>query len=294
MFHRTFLLRAAAAGTALVLAGASPAGAHDEAQAPAAPGAPVFLAADLSGRNEVPPADLDGRGRALVRIVGTQVCFTLSWSKIGAPMAGHIHLGAAGVNGPVKVGFFAGALPDPLSAATGCVTGAAADVDAIVANPAGHYVNLHNAEFPGGAIRGQLQALRAGVDLLAPFRSGKLAALLDGLQEIPGPADADGHGTAFVRAHRTEVTFGLLWSGIGAPSAGHIHAGAVGVAGPIVVPLFAAAGGLPTSITGIAGVAPVTPDVSKPIANNPSRYYVNLHNADFPAGAIRGQLFRVG
>jgi hypothetical protein len=34
----------------------------------------------------------------------------------------------------------------------------------------------------------------------------------------------------------------------------------------------------------------VDPGLIKAIRQNPSAYYVNVHNADFPAGAVRGQL----
>ena len=31
------------------------------------------------------------------------------------------------------------------------------ELDAIIDNPAGFYANVHNAEFPAGAVRGQLR-----------------------------------------------------------------------------------------------------------------------------------------
>src|SRR5438045_4360158 len=99
------------------------AGSQAQAHAPA-PGAagPVFLAADLRGSNEVPAADPDGRAAVVVRIQGNQVAFAIAYRGIAAPTAAHIHMGAAGTNGAVKVGFFAGALPANLTAVTGSVT----------------------------------------------------------------------------------------------------------------------------------------------------------------------------
>jgi len=69
--------------------------------------------------------------------------------------ASHIHKGAAGVAGGVVVD--AKGAPD----AQGMYKGTATDVDAalladIMANPANYYYNVHNADFPAGAIRGQL------------------------------------------------------------------------------------------------------------------------------------------
>lgn len=128
------------------------------------------LRASLDGGQEVPPADPDGDGRARVRINagknGDEVCFDLRWDDIGTPTLGHIHKAPAGVNGPIVVTFFhALGLPatDPLldrlerGRLEDCVDVADDALLAdIVANPAQYYVNIHNARFPGGAIRGQL------------------------------------------------------------------------------------------------------------------------------------------
>lgn len=291
MLRRTFLLCALTV-TSLTLAGASQAAGQRSDPAPLA--APAFFAADLKGANEVPPADPDGSGFAIVRIADNQICFTTAWAAIAAPTAGHIHVGAAGVNGPIRVGFFGTAIPVGLHTITGCLNADPAVLAGIVANPAGHYVNLHNAQFPGGAIRGQLRALTSGVDLLAPFRSGHLVGLLDGAQETPAAGDPDGHGVGFVQAEGTTVRFGLSWNGIAPPTLGHIHVGPIGVAGPIVVSFFTAPGGLPPSVTGVAGAATATADVTAAINLAPANYYINMHNSPFPAGALRGQLFRAG
>src|SRR4029453_11745168 len=65
-----------------------------------------------------------------------------------------------------------------------------------------------------------------------------LAASLKGANEVPGPGDPDGRGRAFVRLGGGKACFLLEWSGIGAPTASHIHQGAAGVAGPVAVPFF--------------------------------------------------------
>jgi hypothetical protein len=116
-----------------------------------------FLA-ELSGANEVPgPGDADGSGTAAVSFdpidaTTTEVCFDLAYTGIAAPTAAHIHTGAAGASGAVLIDFGA-PTPDSYS---GCVDAPTADVDLILANPAGFYVNVHNGDFPNGAIRGQL------------------------------------------------------------------------------------------------------------------------------------------
>jgi hypothetical protein len=112
------------------------------------------LSAELSGVNEVPPADPDGAGTAVLRLNPGQqeICYQLQVTDIAPASAAHIHNAPAGVNGPVVV---------PLSAPTAGTSSACASVDrelvrAILTNPADYYVNVHNSEFPGGAIRGQL------------------------------------------------------------------------------------------------------------------------------------------
>jgi hypothetical protein len=67
-------------------------------------------------------------------------------------MAAHIHEAPAGQAGPVVVGL----MPPTNGAASGCVSVARELARDILMNPANYYVNVHNAEFPAGALRGQL------------------------------------------------------------------------------------------------------------------------------------------
>ena len=73
-------------------------------------------------------------------------------------------------------------------------------------------------------------------------------------------------------------------SGIAPATAAHIHEAPAGQAGPVVVPLAA-----PTDGTS-SGCVTLEREELKEIAKNPDDYYVNVHNAEFPAGALRGQL----
>jgi hypothetical protein len=271
----------------------------------AASGKVTLLSASLRGAREVPgPGDPDGRGRAFVRLGGGKACFLLEWSKISAPVAAHIHEGRAGVAGPVVVPFFqpgtnAASLPGTLSAVAGCV-----DVDRglaakIASNPRGWYVNIHTAEFPNGAVRGQLH--RAGrLDLDLPHQ---LAARLRGANEVP-PADPDGRGLALVRTGHQRVCFAVGWKRITPPLFAHIHRGVAGVNGPVVVLFFdvpeldpnrpTPPAQLPTTISAAAGcLGGQDPALLREIRGQPGAFYVNVHTPEFPGGAIRGQLRRV-
>jgi hypothetical protein len=64
----------------------------------------------------------------------------------------------------------------------------------------------------------------------------------------------------------------------------HIHKGATGVNGPVVVPLDVKA------INGSSICATATPALATAIAADPAGYYVNIHTPAKPAGALRGQL----
>ena len=286
-------------GLALLAAPAAAAGASTSRTS----GKVTRLAATLSGANEIPgPGDPDGRGKAVVRLSGTTACYLLEWSGIGAPTAAHIHQGGAGVAGPVVVLFFqpgtnAASLPGTLSSVAGCVDVDPALAGRIAASPRDWYVNIHTADFAAGAIRGQLHRSRH-LDLDLPRQ---LVAGLHGANEVPGPGDPDGRGLALVRTGRSRVCFALGWSGIAPPIFAHIHVGAAGVAGPVVVLFFdvpelagAPTATLPATVAAAAGcVGDQDPALLRDIRRHPADYYANIHTLEFVPGAIRGQLHRL-
>ena len=107
----------------------------------------------LLGSNQVPSVgDPDGFGQALVSIdnVANSVSWNILANNVLLPLTGaHIHAGAAGTNGPVIVDFsgsFSG---------NGLVDPDLASITPLTAS--NFYVNIHNAVYPSGAIRGQLQ-----------------------------------------------------------------------------------------------------------------------------------------
>jgi hypothetical protein len=126
----------------------------------------------------------------------------------------------------------------------------------------------------------------AGTAGAAQAQGRTLSATLTGAAEVPGPGDPDGSGTVTLTVNPGlgQICYELTVSGIAPATAAHIHVGAVGVAGPVVVPLEP-----PTDGTS-SGCVSVSRELALDILKHPSDYYVNVHNAEYPAGALRGQL----
>lgn len=110
--------------------------------------------ARLSGTSEPSGGDPDGTGVAGIAVgdTGDRICTTLQFRNIGTVTAAHIHRGSSGSIGAPVVTLD---LPDN-DWLDDCVAIDERLLDEIRGNPAGFYVNLHTAEFPNGAIRGQL------------------------------------------------------------------------------------------------------------------------------------------
>ena len=113
-----------------------------------------IVSSKLSGKTEVPKGDPNGTGIVVLHLNATRrtACWFKGIKNIGTPQVAHIHKGARGVAGPVVV---------PLGGAykaKGCAKAATKLIAAIEQHPNRYYVNIHNAKYPGGAIRGQLVA----------------------------------------------------------------------------------------------------------------------------------------
>jgi len=120
--------------------------------------------------------------------------------------------------------------------------------------------------------------------------SAKLTGAADQGSGKPGATGGSGSVTLMLSHPATgtgEICFNYQVSGITLPAvASHIHAGAAGVAGPVVVPFTGSdASGKASGCTENVPAALIDS-----ILANPSGYYVNVHTTDFPGGAVRGQL----
>jgi CHRD domain len=134
-------------------------------------------------------------------------------------------------------------------------------------------------------------AFMLATSALATGGAPRVATMI-GANEVPGPGDPDGSGTITVTLNVGQAT--VCWdytvTNIALPVTGaHIHSAPAGVAGPVVVPFRAADGSWPTS-----GCRAADPTLIQAIIDFPEAYYTNVHNAEFPGGAIRGQLTNRG
>jgi hypothetical protein len=129
--------------------------------------------------------------------------------------------------------------------------------------------------------------IRPGISL-APAGSIVLTADLSGAEEVPGPGAKDGTGTAHLTfTPDGKVCVDLATSKVDAATAAHVHTGAKGVAGPVVITLPTPKDGRASECVNAdkAAAAKVTAD--------PASAYVNIHTAALPNGAVRGQLTKV-
>jgi hypothetical protein len=129
----------------------------------------TMLRTSLTGEVEVPPGDSSASGTASVKVSDSQVCFEVKWTGIKAT-ASHIHLAPKGKAGAIVVPFFKSQTPIGATSKSGCTEVSATLAKAIANNPSAYYVNVHDTEFPKGAIRGQLAKDSGGSQL--PYTGG--------------------------------------------------------------------------------------------------------------------------
>ena len=275
----------------------------------------------MSASQEVapnPPPPPTAAGFATLRVTVTRdaagnittgaVNFMVSFTFPGAiTVTGlHIHEEVAGKNGGIvidtgvggnnSVAFPSGSGMLNLTA----VNLGPAVLQRLVANPAGFYVNLHTTVNPGGAIRGQINSFTealAGTVAMTP------GSEVD--PNPPPPANASGTGTITVNPTRnsegavtgSSVTFSVAYDFQGGPitiTGLHIHRGAAGTNGPVVIDTRISAANPVISATGAGAVNIVVTNPNQDTVNqllaDPTNFYVNLHTSVNPNGAIRGQL----
>lgn len=264
--------------------------------------------AQLSGDNEVPAVASDGSGYATITLSEdeTSIDYRLYVSDLDDIVQAHIHVGAAGENGPVAAFLFGPA--DPPASSDGLLDeGTITEAD-LIATPGTFdgtmarfvelirsgdtYVNVHTTTYPAGEIRGQLS--------LASF---DFSASLAGANEVP-PVDSEGTGlsTFSLNDSQTTLDYTLITYGLEGTTMAHIHLGAADENGDVVVFLF---GPEATGVTrdGILAQGTITEADLMAVPGvfdgtmatlidhlRAGTAYVNVHTLENPAGEIRGQV----
>ena len=264
--------------------GAVDSGAADAVDVPVAPtdvptadaGSALVLTATLSGRQAVPPA-------YTTAATGT-VTFTLSPDRtllsymvthtILLPLSTQLHLGLAGE---------AGAMMLPLTNSGGLTIGTSGltpeQARAIVEGRT--YVNITSSSFPSGELRGQV---------VQPGEAVYTARLSADQENPPNAVESSGVAEFLVDPTANRLRFVVHTAGMAMPPTGaHIHTGAAGINGPVLIDLAEGGSSLANDFLGTRPITAAT------VADlEAGRWYVNTHSAAIPAGEIRGQILRPG
>ncbi len=235
----------------------------------------------LSAKNENPaPAGRNETGTFVLRIMSdnsVQYNVTVTGLAGGdALTAAHIHTGNPGVNGGVILNFaptFAG----------GSASGSVANVrptllDSLNNGIAELYVNVHSTQVPSGLVRSQINSTIQWAQDVA----------LSGANEVPA-VTTTATGTARFRLTSDGKLFYVvnvtgLTAGDGNLTAAHIHNGAAGANGSVLILLASGAADF-----GVDKQVQLT-DVQKTAVDGTGALYVNAHSTIFPAGIVRGQI----
>ena len=259
------LLAAAAAGSVLTFSTATVGAARK-------PVTKTFQVA-LTGEAESPAGDPVATGTATLRVPAStgKVCYTLSAKNLPRAVAAHIHRGKAGVSGNVVVPL---KTPNAAGNAKGCAKASKALLRAMVKGPGAFYVNVHTGEFPNGAIRGQLKG----------SSTKAFGTIIK--RTLNGTSEPNATGTVVLRFRPGLVCYRITVANVTLPTVGaHIHKGAAGANGGVVVP-FTPPGASGTS----DGCTTAEQSLIDEILREPSGYYVNVHTKEHTGGAIRAQL----
>lgn len=237
-----------------------------------------YLTGTLQASQQVPANASTASGVAIIRYnTATKVveAFANYNGLTTAITATHIHSGAAGTNGPVLV---------PLNGTggtTGTISGsgtltAAQETDLLAGNM---YLNVHTSTYPGGEIRAQLTA---STDAQTEFYNARVQSA----QQVP-PNGSAGFGAANILLDKGTHTVYVTGSFSGltaAATAAHIHVGAVGTNGAVIIP-FTVSNSTSGTVHAVSSIS--TTNEAEMVAGNT---YVNIHTSTYPGGEIRGQV----
>lgn len=238
------------------------------------------LLVPLSAGEVVPaPGDSGSEGSGVSLSLGTDggVCGFFSTNGLTMPVtAAHVHRGSRGEVGEVVV-TLEGSIDQPNFA--GCVETDRKLTRDMVRNRGAYYVDVHTQSAPDGAVRGQLDS---GVftDSATELTSGEV---------VPSGSGDEGPDThAFVR-------YGVSGDGrfcvegqvdnVAKPLVLDLHQAPAGQNGERIATLYG-----PTEIRNYMSCVELGPGLGRAINKNPEEFYLDIHNDEYPGGALRAQL----
>jgi hypothetical protein len=237
--------------------------------------------ARMNGIQEVPPTATSAQGLSVLRVNYTldSIWFDVLTHGLTGPInAGHLHHGAFGVSGAVRI-------PFPAATIVGShISGKALLLDSLreFLLKGELYSNVHTTIYPGGEMRGQ--AYRT-------LREGYTFAMA-GDQENP-PTSTFGYGSGMVSIDRndSDAHFMIVGTQI-TPTLAHFHKAMAGTNGGVIFNLvpFLANNGMFGYWRENDATTPFTSTISQQFQAD--SIYANMHTAANPGGDIRGQVLR--
>ena len=133
----------------------------------------------------------------------------------------------------------------------------------------------------------------------------QLFGALSGANEIgpdgkkrAGDPDGNGGATGTIKndaGANSTLCVGLVFKGLGTPTASHIHRGNAGENGPVIIGFFGPPTQTPPPPSGDPGsfsdCVSIPDTLAAELRKTPHKFYWNVHTTQFPNGAIRDQVF---
>lgn len=238
----------------------------------------ILVSGKMTGSQEVPAVITTAVGITTITINSTRdtICLNATVTGLSGPISGiHIHEGAPGENGSVLIDLTPYVSGNRLAAS---LSGADLPTGFIAKLLSGElYINAHTASNPNGEIRAQL----------APETDWSFSVALDGAQEVPS-VSTSAYGVAVFNLSKdmSWIKYSVVTQGLsGAITGAHLHGGAMGVNGAVVVNLTNDVNG--NLISGVI-MSPSADLIDSLVAG---KIYLNVHTANNAGGEIRGQLW---
>jgi len=232
----------------------------------------------LSAEQEVPPADAEsatGEANLSIDRASGAISGSVAVSELsGQAQMAHIHTGVGGTNGDVLIGLTGNEDGSLWTVPVDSVLSA----EALTALGNGElYLNVHTADNPGGELRGQI--IPTGI----LFEDSELS----GAEQVPPVVtDASGVGVSTVNSETGAISATIFVTGLDAATMAHIHAGAEGENGDVIIGLEQDADNPGIWRTPAAS----TLTVEQVEAYEAEALYFNVHSDTNSGGEIRGQL----